>query len=456
MWEDYSFPIAAHRSSTDQDSSVTVESPSESSRGASPFSDDESIPAPCSITELSQHFQLQSLQAQLPSFPPQSMDFPPQYLSPLSQRERLTTTAHFNQRRKQRQTLTRRQCFSANLPRLSSLAQDLATLGYDASPTPLSPTPLSDISDSLPPLQIHEQPASGVDYIPTTSVTTADSDCCTEESQTPTASRPQFKVGKRLARSISKESLARQRLVYKDYEPQTPAPNSFLAIYQSQGSAQKLISVSPFLCKLEHKDSGWTYAGSEILNQVRGIDQADAPAPSIENLESLPEGEHGNEEEEAITGKTKKAAGGIKAEDEDSQGLSGSRERGLPPKGSLTDPAMSPLPSTDNKASPSASSAAASQPTAASVKEFKLWVTPSHMNHQAYIERQGYYTEFVPDRKTLMAKDFEDRVPLAGMVECRIDKAEVPLRIRTRRKERGLPEPFSIRAQWEKRHPPEP
>ena len=209
------------------------------------------------------------------------------------------------------------------------------------------------------------------------------------------------------------------------------------------------------------------------MNQVRGIDQADTPAPSIENLESLPEGEHGNEEEEAITGKTKKAAGGIEAEDEDSQGLSGSRERGvksqesvptgkqssqkqLPPKGSLTDPAMSPLPSTDNKASPSASSAAASQPTAASVKEFKLWVTPSHMNHQAYIERQGYYTEFVPDRKTLMAKDFEDRVPLAGMVECRIDKAEVPLRIRTRRKERGLPEPFSIRAQWEKRHPPEP
>lgn len=211
---------------------------------------------------------------------------------------------------------------------------------------------------------------------------------------------------------------------------------------------------------MELKDSGWTYAGSEILNQVQGIDK-------------VPEGEHGNEEEEAITGKAKQAAGGIEAEDKYSQGLSGSREWGatsqesvrtskqsfekqLPPIGSLNDPAMLPSRSTDNQASTSASSAATSQPTAASVREFKLWVTPSHMNHQLYIERQGYYTEFVPDRKTLMAQDFENRVPLAGMVDCRIDKVEVPLRIRNRRKERGLPEPFSIRAQWEKRHPPEP
>lgn len=224
MWEDYSFPIAPQCSSTDQDSSVTIESPSESSRGASPFSDDESLSAPCSITELSQHFQIQSLQAQPPSFPAQSMNFPPQSFSPLSQRERLTTTAHFNQRRKQRQILTRRQCFSANLPRLSSLAQDLATFGYDASPTPPS-----DTNDSLPPLQIHEQPASGLDHITTTSVSTPDSECCTSESQTPTASRPQFKVGKRLAHSISKESLARQRLVYKDVRIRTKRQPSLSA-----------------------------------------------------------------------------------------------------------------------------------------------------------------------------------------------------------------------------------
>ena len=220
---------------------------------------------------------------------------------------------------------------------------------------------------------------------------------------------------------------------------------------------------------MELKDSGWKYAGSEILNQVQGIDQVDIPDPSIENSRPFPEGDHGNEEEEVITGQAKQAARGVEAKDGDYQGLSGSREWGatsqesvsssnqssekqLPPKGSLADPAILPLTSPDNQASASTSSAAASQPTAASVREFKLWVTSSHMNHQAYIERQGYYTEFVPDRKTLMAQDLEDRVPLAGMVDCRIDKTEVSLRIRNWRKERGLPEPFSIRAQWEKRH----
>lgn len=256
------------------------------------------------------------------------------------------------------------------------------------------------------------------------------------------------------------------------YEPQTPAPNSILAIYQTQSSAQKLISVSPFRCKFELKDTEWTYAGSEILNQVQAKDQADTPAPLVEHGRSLPEGECYNEEEEVISGKVSEAAPGIETKDKKFQALRGSRKWGatgeesdpsskeysdkpLPPKGSLTDPAILPLPSTDSQASPSTSSAAASQPSAAPVREFKLWVTPSHMNHQAYIERQGYYTEFVPDRKTLMAQDLEERVPLAGMIDCRIDKTEVPLRIRNRRKERGLPEPFSIRAQWEKHHPPE-
>ena len=224
MWEDYSFPIAPQCRSTDHDSSVTIESPSDSSRGASPFSDDESPSAPCSITELSQHFQLQSLQAQPLSSPTQSMNIPPQHLPPLSQRERLMTTAHFNQRRRQRQALTRRQCFSANLPRLSSLAQDSATYGYDASSIPLL-----DTNDPLPPLQIHEQPASGLDRITTTLVSIPDSEYCTPESRTPTASRPQFKVGKRLAHSVSKESLARQRLVYKDVRIRTKRQPSLSA-----------------------------------------------------------------------------------------------------------------------------------------------------------------------------------------------------------------------------------
>lgn len=223
MWEDYSFPVAPQCSTTDHNSSVTIENPSDSSPGASPLSDDD-LTAPWSITELSQHFQLHSLQAHPLSFPTRSGNNPLQSLHPLSQHERLTTTAHFNQRRKQRQTLTRRQCSSANLSRLSSLAQDLATLGCDASSTPLS-----DTNGSLPPLQIHQRPASVSSYNKTTSLSNSDSEYCTSEPQTPTTSRPQFKVGKCLTHSVSKESLARQRLVYKDVRIRTKRQPSLAA-----------------------------------------------------------------------------------------------------------------------------------------------------------------------------------------------------------------------------------
>ena len=73
------------------------------------------------------------------------------------------------------------------------------------------------------------------------------------------------------------------------------------------------------------------------------------------------------------------------------------------------------------------------------------------MNSQAYIERQGYYTDFVPDRKSIMAEDLEGRVPLEGLFDCRIKKEEVPLRIRNKRKEKGIREVFSLKALWDNR-----
>lgn len=73
------------------------------------------------------------------------------------------------------------------------------------------------------------------------------------------------------------------------------------------------------------------------------------------------------------------------------------------------------------------------------------------MNHQSYMERQGYYTQFMPDSKTIMAADLEDRVPLVGLIDCHIKKEEVHLRIRSDRKRNGLPRPFSIQRLWEER-----
>ncbi|KAI4105656.1 MAG: hypothetical protein L6R37_002644 [Teloschistes peruensis] len=81
-------------------------------------------------------------------------------------------------------------------------------------------------------------------------------------------------------------------------------------------------------------------------------------------------------------------------------------------------------------------------------KEFELTVAQSVFNHQAYIERQGYYAGFNPDMKTIMAADLKSRVPLQGLADCRLSKPDVPLRQRLLRKERARPRQ-TLREMWE-------
>ncbi|KAL9103244.1 MAG: hypothetical protein Q9163_001695 [Psora crenata] len=69
-------------------------------------------------------------------------------------------------------------------------------------------------------------------------------------------------------------------------------------------------------------------------------------------------------------------------------------------------------------------------------REFELRIEPSRLNHQAYIQRQHYYGYFEPDSTNLMFSDLEKRVPVVGMADCQVEKAEVPLRLRKRRMER--------------------
>ena len=70
-------------------------------------------------------------------------------------------------------------------------------------------------------------------------------------------------------------------------------------------------------------------------------------------------------------------------------------------------------------------------------QEVLLYISPSAMNHQAYIERQGYYGRFNIVNRSVMAEDLEPRVPLVGLVELQVNKEEVPLRIRRKRAESG-------------------
>lgn len=83
------------------------------------------------------------------------------------------------------------------------------------------------------------------------------------------------------------------------------------------------------------------------------------------------------------------------------------------------------------------------------IREFQLTVAKSIFNHQAYIERQAYYAGFNPDMRTIMADDLRGRVPLEGHLDCSLNKPDVPLRIRLRRKEKVKPQ-MSLMQLWEK------
>lgn len=86
--------------------------------------------------------------------------------------------------------------------------------------------------------------------------------------------------------------------------------------------------------------------------------------------------------------------------------------------------------------------------TSPPVQEFQLTVVKSLFDHQAYIERQGYYAGFNPNMKTIMAEDLKGRVPLEGFLDCSLTKKDVPLRIRLKRKEQPCSQ-ISLRELWE-------
>lgn len=87
------------------------------------------------------------------------------------------------------------------------------------------------------------------------------------------------------------------------------------------------------------------------------------------------------------------------------------------------------------KSASSSSKAKKDQNTSAIIQEFQLTVVKSFFNHQAYIERQAYYAGFNPNMKTIMAEDLKGRVPLEGYLDCSLNKGDVPLRIRLKKKE---------------------
>lgn len=69
--------------------------------------------------------------------------------------------------------------------------------------------------------------------------------------------------------------------------------------------------------------------------------------------------------------------------------------------------------------------------------EFSLTIQPSCLDHQSYIEQQGYYGNFNPDTRSVMAGDLADRVPLQGLLDCHVAREEAPFRVVAKWKDRA-------------------
>lgn len=221
MWEDYSFASASGRDISDCDSSlVNLSSSSASFRRAWPFSDDDHSTSSSDITgsiaELSRHFQVHSLHSRHRFISTTSQPPPLQNLPLIPRREGFVTTNPYDQRRRLRQTLIRRQCSPANLSRLSALVQNVNRSHND---TYVVATPKD--RGCIPPLQVHQINPSSLDHISPTLTSSGSSEDYELESQIFTASRPRYKVGKSLTHDLSKKGLARQRLVHKDVRLRT-------------------------------------------------------------------------------------------------------------------------------------------------------------------------------------------------------------------------------------------
>lgn len=247
------------------------------------------------------------------------------------------------------------------------------------------------------------------------------------------------------------------------YEPLAPAPNTVLAIYKNPSSAQRLISASPLRFILELKDAGWKYSSSGTPESTQQPTRVDPP---IQEQDSKKEALARPDQSHPRDGPSQPPRA-VSAIDSAFQGSEGSQKwgtRGPSIKHEASSPAVSEpgTPISSLRAAPASSKSLThdftlpreshyARTSNAQVREFELKITPSNTNHQAYIERQGYYGPFTPKKKTLMAEDLEGRVPLDGLADCDISKLETPLRTRIRWMEKGTLTPFSLKALYEEK-----
>ncbi|MCJ1347984.1 hypothetical protein MMC31_006214 [Peltigera leucophlebia] len=239
------------------------------------------------------------------------------------------------------------------------------------------------------------------------------------------------------------------------YEPEAPAHNSAIAIYQNPSSAKALIDASPLTFELEVGKIGSASATTHPDLNATITDVADD--------ESLEQGEEHRTKFDSHTSETvTEAVSSPRKSSIDKLAAAFAPvaepipECNLPSQTSPRDqaphiPAPNSPPPTDHSIPPRSSTPETSPlESGTEFREFRLQISYSQGNHQEYIKRQAYYGGFKVDTSSIMAEDLEGRVPLEGMVDCAINRPEVPLWVRDMRRDKNEKVGMgSLRKLWE-------
>lgn len=228
------------------------------------------------------------------------------------------------------------------------------------------------------------------------------------------------------------------------HEPNLYAPNTALAVYRNSHSAQSIIDASPLRFELGRAES------SSSVSQFMPSTLPSADGEEEDSTPAQDESDYAQEEFSEVNS-PRQRPNEASGEGTTFTGLSGTARWGTMRSSASTDQeAISPSPSpppktfTPNPTPLKASSADLPNPPAstqeASIssdnpREFQLTIERSVLNHHVSIQREHYYDGFQLDLGSAMGDDLEGRVPVAGLADCQLDKPQVPLRVRLRRRQ---------------------
>ncbi|KAL8768053.1 MAG: hypothetical protein Q9209_005596 [Squamulea sp. 1 TL-2023] len=280
------------------------------------------------------------------------------------------------------------------------------------------------------------------------------------------------------------------------YEAPNPTLNAALAIYRTQNSAYNVVQASPIHFQLQQGKDGWISKISRDASAEGSLPRsgADNEAPMNdfpdENLSTpdtfnlnlrdddlegspQPQTSYPHDYSADVSPKTHSGSDGkwdsnlfAQAMEKDGNTHGPAKDTSFGAFSSNFGPPETPKKETTErpsrksarqlaeqliahaKSASSSSNAKIVQNTSAPVQEFQLTVVKSFFNHQAYIERQAYYAGFNPNMKTIMAGDLKGRVPSEGYLDCSLNKGDLPLRIRLKKKEQNRSH-ISLMELWE-------